>query len=490
MAGPESATPVEQITTAVRSGEWSARQVASDCLARIASAEDRLKAFLHVDEQDVREQADAIDARIQRGETDGALLGVPVAIKDNLCVRDLPTTCGSRILAGYRPPYDAEVVSRLRAAGALIIGKTNLDEFAMGASTESSAFQQTSNPHDLQRVPGGSSGGSAAAVAAGLVPVALGSDTGGSVRQPAAFCGVVGHRPTYGSVSRRGLVAFASSLDQVGPLTFHAADAARVLEVIRGADPGDSTCTVDLLGIADSPARVEKLRIGLPAQYWRDDVQAEIREALGGVRDLLEGAGAELVPIDLPLTDHAIATYYLLVTSEASSNLARFDGIRYGPREPGAELADVYRRTRARFGDEVKRRILLGTFALSAGYYDAYYKKALNARREIQAEFARAFERADLLLTPTTPTTAFLLGEKTQDPLELYLCDVFTAPSALAGIAAVSVPVGKDAAGLPIGAQLLAAPRRDHRALAVARWVQSRVHYSLDPVKLEARSGT
>ncbi len=448
--------------------------IAEDSLARIEDLDPGVHAFLHVDRDHVLAQARAIDSRVKSGDREGALLGVPVAIKDNLCIAGLPTTCASRILEGYRPTYDATVVERLRAAGALLIGKTNLDEYAMGASTENSAWFPTRNPHDLKRVAGGSSGGSAAAIASGMALCALGSDTGGSVRQPASFCGLTGLRPTYGLVSRYGLVAFASSLDQVGPLALNAEDTEILLSVIAGPDARDSTCRTRPLAEyrRDLPG-LRGVRIGAPPQYESDAIDRPVRQAMARLRAALEEAGAEFVRVDLPLTDYAIPTYYLVVTSEASSNLARFDGVRYGPRSEGADLADLYRRTRGRgFGDEVKRRIMLGTFALSSGYYDAYYKKALQVRQMIAREFDAAFSKVDFILGPTAPTPAFNIGEKSSDPLQLYLCDVFTAPSSLAGIPGLSVPVGFTESRLPIGAQILGPPGSDFRILRLARDVE------------------
>jgi len=477
------------LAAAVRARRVTARTAADHYLGRIAAHDGAVRAFLHVDPAVVRAQADALDARIARGDTAGALLGVPVAIKDNLCTTGQPTTCASKILADYRPPYDAHVVERIRAEGGVILGKTNLDEFAMGASTENSGVAASRNPHDLKRVPGGSSGGSAAAVAAGLAPLALGSDTGGSVRQPAALCGIVGHRPTYGALSRHGLIAFASSLDQVGPMALNLEDCTLLMAVIAGHDSRDSTSRPG--GFDAAAARrddaLSGLRIGVPAEYHSDALDPEVRAAVRQLEDLAVGAGARLVPLSMPLTPYAIPTYYLVVTSEASSNLARFDGIRYGPRDEQQELAASYATTRRRFGDEVKRRIMLGTYALSAGYYDAYYKKALQVRARIGEEFARAFARCDVLLGPTTPTPAFPLGEKSDDPVQMYLCDVFTAPAPLAGLPALSMPCGKSKAGLPIGAQLQGPTGADARLFAVARALERRLALDLSP--LEAPRG-
>jgi aspartyl-tRNA(Asn)/glutamyl-tRNA(Gln) amidotransferase subunit A len=368
-----------------------------------------------------------------------------------------------------------------------VLGKTNLDEFAMGASTENSGFGASRNPHDVKRVPGGSSGGSAAAVAAGLAPLALGSDTGGSVRQPAALCGIVGHRPTYGAVSRYGLIAFASSLDQVGPMALNVDDCALLMGVIAGPDERDSTSRGDASFAPLPDGALKGLRIGVAAEYRAEGVDPEVRAALERVEREAVAAGATLVPLDLPLTPYAIPTYYLVVTSEASSNLARFDGVRYGPREEPGDLHAMYGATRRRFGDEVKRRIMLGTYALSAGYYDAYYKKALQVRQKIGQEFAQAFAKCDVLLGPTTPTPAFPIGEKSGDPVQMYLCDVFTAPAPLAGLPALSFPCGRSKAALPIGAQLQGPALSDARLHAVARELERRLALDLSP--LEAPRG-
>ncbi|HTM58217.1 MAG TPA: Asp-tRNA(Asn)/Glu-tRNA(Gln) amidotransferase subunit GatA [Candidatus Udaeobacter sp.] len=388
----------------------------------------------------------------------GALAGVPVLVKDNLCTVDYPTTCGSRILAGYRSPYDATVISRLRAAGAVIVGKGNMDEFAMGSSTEYSCYGPTRNPFDLSRVPGGSSGGPAAAVAYGLCPVGLGSDTGGSVRQPAAFCGVFGLKPTYGRLSRYGLVAFGSSLDQVGIFARHAGDVALTYEVLAGGDPFDATARTSLPpDVSGWDRGVAGLTFGWPANLWKEGVDAEIVSGLEESAASLERAGARRVAFDFMPGEYAVATYYLVATAEASSNLARFDGVRYGFRHADApDVRSLYTRTRSEgFGPEVQRRILLGTYALSAGYYDAYYLTAQRARTRIRREYERAFERCDFILMPATPTLPFRLGEKTEDPLAMYLSDIFTIGANLAGIPGLTVPAGPGASGLPRGVQLL-----------------------------------
>jgi aspartyl-tRNA(Asn)/glutamyl-tRNA(Gln) amidotransferase subunit A len=403
--------------------------------------------------------ADAVDAAVARGDDPGPLAGVPVALKDNLCTRGIPTTCSSRILEGWRPPYDATAVTRLRAAGAVFVGKTNLDEFAMGSSTENSAFGPTRNPHDLSRVPGGSSGGSAAAVAAGFAALALGSDTGGSIRQPAALCGVVGVKPTYGVVSRYGLVAFASSLDQIGPFATTVRDAARCLEVIGGHDPLDSTSirahAPSLADVLDHG--VDGLRIGLVTELMGEGIAPDVVARVEQAARAFEKAGATVEAASVPAVTLGLSAYYLIAPAEASSNLARYDGVRYGLRVEAPSAAEMNEATRtAGFGAEVKRRIMLGTYALSAGYYDAYYGKAQRVRTLIIRDFARAYERFDLLLSPTSPTTAFALGAKVSDPLTMYLNDVCTIPSNLAGQPSMSVPFGVGDDGLPVGVQLLA----------------------------------
>jgi aspartyl-tRNA(Asn)/glutamyl-tRNA(Gln) amidotransferase subunit A len=446
-----------ELAAQVRAGDRSAREVLEEHLAAIEAREPEIHAFNLVTGDAARADADAVDAMVAAGRDPGALAGVPVALKDNLCTAGVPTTCSSRILAGWRPPYDATVVTRLRRAGAVIVGKTNLDEFAMGSSTENSAFGPTRNPQDPARVPGGSSGGSAAAVAAGFVPLALGSDTGGSIRQPAALCGVVGVKPTYGLVSRYGLVAFASSLDQVGPFALDVADAALALEVIGGFDPADSTSlphTVpDLAGSLD--AGVDGLRVGLVRELMAGvapDVAARVREAA----EALALAGAKVEEVSVPATVYGLSAYYLIAPAEASSNLARFDGVRFGLRVDAPTTGEMYDRTRtAGFGAEVQRRIMLGTYALSAGYYDAFYGKAQRVRTLIIRDFAAAYERFDVLLSPTSPSTAFRFGEKAE-PLQMYLNDVCTIPSNLAGHPAMSVPFGTGDDGMPVGVQVLA----------------------------------
>ncbi|MDP9387052.1 MAG: Asp-tRNA(Asn)/Glu-tRNA(Gln) amidotransferase subunit GatA [Actinomycetota bacterium] len=454
-----------EIAEAVRAGQRSARQVLEECLARVGVGEGDVHAFTTLLADEARAAADGVDQRLARGEEVGPLAGVPLALKDNLCTRGVATTCGSRILEGWRPPYDATVVERVAAAGAVVIGKTNLDEFAMGSSTENSAFGPTRNPHDLTRVPGGSSGGSAAAVAAGFAPLALGSDTGGSVRQPAAFCGVVGVKPTYGLVSRYGLVAFASSLDQIGPFGATVGDAALLLEVIAGHDPRDSTSVPEappsLLARLDEG--VEGLRVGVVRELT-DVVDPDVAARVRAAADALADAGAKVDDASVPSAAHALAAYYLIAPAEASSNLARYDGVRYGLRVPGADVAAMNAATRAAgFGAEVKRRIMLGTYALSAGYYDAYYGQAQRVRTLLIREFEAAYADFDVLVAPTTPSTAFAFGAKA-DPLSMYLSDVCTIPSNLAGHPAMTVPFGAGGDGLPVGLQVLA-PALDEPAM-------------------------
>jgi aspartyl-tRNA(Asn)/glutamyl-tRNA(Gln) amidotransferase subunit A len=445
-----------EIAAKIAAKEMSAREVTSAYLSR-AKASD-LNSYVLVDEEGALAQADAVD----RGERSGPLAGVPVGLKDLFVTKGVATTAASKILAGWIPPYDGTAVARLKAAGAVILGKLNQDEFAMGSSNESSAFGPVKNPWDRTRVPGGSSGGSAAAVAADLAAATLGTDTGGSIRQPASLCGVVGLRPTYGRVSRYGVIAFASSLDQVGPLALTVEDCALVLESIAGHDPHDATsidAPVPRYRDACGPEKARGLTIGIPDEYFVAGIDPEVEAAVRAAIDRLQSLGATLKRISLPHTKHALAAYYLVAPAEASSNLARYDGVRYGLRAPATSLAEMYRKTRGEgFGAEVKRRIMLGTFALRSGYYDAYYRKAQQVRALIKRDFDSAFEQVDVIATPVSPTAAFKLGEKTADPLSMYLADVFTIPCNLAGLPGMSVPCGFTAAGLPIGLQLLGRP--------------------------------
>jgi aspartyl-tRNA(Asn)/glutamyl-tRNA(Gln) amidotransferase subunit A len=441
----------------LRARQFSSLDLTRAFLARIHARDGRLHAFLTLNEDEALQQAQDADARLARGD-DTPVLGVPLALKDVLSTRGLRTTAGSRILEHYTPTWDATSVARLRQAGAVFLGKTNTDEYAMGSSTENSGYGVTHNPWDYSRVPGGSSGGSAAAVAADLCCAALGSDTGGSVRQPASLCGVVGLKNTYGRVSRYGLIAYGSSLDSVGVLAKDARDAALMLSVIAGADPCDSTSVnepVHDYAQALSGA-VRGLRIGVPREYFIAGMQPAVADAVRAAIEQLRRMGAHVVDISLPSTGVALPVYYMIATAEASANLARFDGVRYGLRVPGADLVDTYRQTRgAGFGAEVKRRIMLGTYALSAGYYDAYYIRAQKVRTLIKQEFERAFAEVDVIATPVAPTTAFKIGEKADDPIQMYLADIFTLPCNLAGVCGISVPCGFDAAGLPIGLQLM-----------------------------------
>ncbi|MEO8551621.1 MAG: Asp-tRNA(Asn)/Glu-tRNA(Gln) amidotransferase subunit GatA [Kofleriaceae bacterium] len=458
MSGPTEWMSVTETAEKVASGELTAARIVDNYLARITNVDREIGAYLAVDGDQARKAAAEIDRKRTAKEPLGPLAGVPVALKDTLVTKGLATTAGSKILEGWIPPYDAAVVERLRAAGAIVLGKVNCDEFAMGSSTERSAYKKTKNPWDTSRVPGGSSGGSSAAVAAGLCAASLGTDTGGSIRQPAAFCGCVGLKPTYGRVSRWGVVAFASSLDQVGPLTRTVRDAAVVLEAIAGLDPRDSTSLdVPVPKYTDAlTGDVKGLRVGLPHEYFDGTIDDEIRAAIERTKAALVERGAVMVDISLPNTSHALPAYYIVAPAEASSNLARYDGIRFGKAASGAKnLLDLYVRSRgAGFGPEVKRRIMLGTYALRSGYYDAYYKKAQQIRTLIKRDFDTAFQHVDVVLTPTTPTAAFRFGAKAT-PLDMYLADVFTLACNLAGLPGISVPCGLTVDGLPVGVQLM-----------------------------------
>ena len=468
-----------EIAEKVSSGEISARTVVEQHIEIINEIESDVNAFNLVTAEKALIDADEIDSKIASGETLGPLAGVPISIKDNLCTRGIETTCSSKILEGWKPPYDATVIEKLKEAGAVIIGKTNLDEFAMGSSTENSAFGPTRNPHNLECVPGGSSGGSAAAVAAGFSPLALGSDTGGSIRQPAALCGVVGVKPTYGRVSRYGLVAFASSLDQVGPFANTVSDAALTLEVISGHDPRDSTSIpekpLDISEVLNQG--VDGMRIGVIEELSgkglegiSPDVSSRVEEAI----KVFSNAGAIVESASVPASIYGLSAYYVIAPAEASSNLARYDGIRFGPRTEAATTAETMTATRTKgFGDEVKRRIMLGTYALSAGYYDAYYGKSQRVRTLIMNDFAKAYEKFDILISPTAPTTAFPLGDKTADPMQMYLQDVCTIPSNLAGHPAMSVPFGFGEDGMPVGIQILAPAMAEREMFQAAKVLES-----------------
>ncbi|MDQ2938654.1 MAG: Asp-tRNA(Asn)/Glu-tRNA(Gln) amidotransferase subunit GatA [Acidobacteriota bacterium] len=451
-----TANDIDGLTKRIQSGETTARAIVESSVNAAEKLNESLNAFLQIDRAGALKRADEI------GKTStGKLSGIPIAIKDNICVKGLQTSCGSRILGDYHPPYNATVIERLLAAGAVVVGKTNCDEFAMGSSNENSAFGPVKNPWDTLRVPGGSSGGSAAAVAAGIVPVALGSDTGGSVRQPASLCGVVGLKPTYGRNSRYGLVAFASSLDQVGVFGRNTSDVARVLQIIAGRDPHDAT-TADV-PVPDYPAEltdnVKGARIGFPKSLFGEGLDSEVRASVKAVVEVYRELGAEIVEVELPHAQYSIAVYYIIATAEASSNLARFDGVRYGFRaEDAPALRDMYRKTREEgFGPEVKRRIMLGTYVLSAGYYDAYYRKAQQVRALLKEDFRNAFESCEAIITPTSPTPAFLIGEKVDNPLAMYLNDIYTVTANLAGVPGLNVPCGLSSNRLPIGFQLLGA---------------------------------
>ena len=444
-------------------------------LERIKKYDAELKSYLRLTEELAIRMAEDADKKLARGAGD-ALTGIPLGIKDILCTQHIETTCASQILRGFIAPYDATVIRKMKESGFIHLGRLNMDEFAMGSSTENSSFQVTKNPWDLERIPGGSSGGSAAAVAAGLCVAALGTDTGGSIRQPAGLCGVVGMKPTYGRVSRYGLIAFASSLDQIGPLTRSVKDCATVLQVIAGHDAMDSTSIPQ--PVPDYPSYVGReikgMRVGIPDEYSIEGMDQDVKKAVEDAIKVFERNGATVTPISLPHTEYAVATYYVICTAEASSNLARYDGVKYGFRAPGKDIIDMYKKTRsAGFGKEVKRRIILGTYVLSSGYYDAYYRKAGQVRTLIKGDFDRAFEQCDLILTPVSPTTAFRIGEKVEDPLTMYLSDIFTIPVNLAGLPGLSVPCGFDSAGLPIGFQIIGRPLDEALMLQAAYVLES-----------------
>ena len=462
---------VHALQEKIRSREASAAEIVQSVFRRIDAVEKDIHAYLLLTREAALAEAERADAAIRKGDI-RPLTGIPIALKDLLCTRGITTTCASRILHNFVPPYDATVVEKLRDAGAVFTGKTNMDEFAMGSSTETSGFGITRNPWDLERIPGGSSGGSAAAVAADECSAAIGSDTGGSIRQPAALCGVVGMKPTYGRVSRYGLVAFASSLDQIGPFTKDVEDCAIIMNVIAGYDPRESTSVpAEVPDYRQSLARgIEGWTVGIPKEYFIEGIDPEVMTAIRKTIGVIEGLGAKCIEISLPHTEYCLAVYYIVAPAEASSNLARYDGVRYGFRAPdNRDLLDMYRKSRsAGFGAEVKRRIMLGTYVLSSGYYDAYYKKASQVRALIKQDFDEAFRQCDVILTPTTPTPAFRIGEKTDDPLQMYLSDIFTISTNLAGIPGISVPCGFTQAGLPIGVQFLAGHFEEAKLIQIA----------------------
>jgi len=480
---------VAEAARKLAAGETTSLEITEAVLRRAAQTEAELHCYLTIDQQGALASAEDSDRRRRKGAV-SALSGIPIALKDNMCTDGIETTCSSQILAGYRPPYDATVVRRLRAAGAVIVGKTNLDEFAMGSSTENSAYGPTHNPWDPGRVPGGSSGGSAAAVSAGSALAALGSDTGGSIRQPASLCGVVGFKPTYGRVSRYGLVAFASSLDQIGPITRTVEDAALIFSVIGGHDPQDATSyTGEMPELSALGSGVAGLRIGVVQEASGAGFEPDVETACRQMAERLTAAGASLEEISVPTFTVALSAYYLIAPAEASANLARFDGVRYGLREEGTHVEEMMARTRAAgFGPEVSRRILLGTYALSAGYYDAFYGQAQRVRTLLINELNAAFERVDVLILPTSPTTAFEMGAKTQDPLSMYLTDVCTIPANLAGTPAISVPIGLDRSGLPIGIQVMGRALGESVMLAVAAEIERLARFTARPPMLEAWS--
>lgn len=466
--------PLTELFDRLKSQDISSVELTTACLDAITQRDDQVHAFLQVDRESALRQADAVDQKRKAGQPVGLLAGIPVATKDLICVKGQTTSCASKILSNYVPPYDAHVISRLRAADAVLLGRTNMDEFAMGSSGENSAFGPTRNPWDTERIPGGSSSGSAAAVAARMVPLSLGSDTGGSIRQPANLCGVVGMKPTYGRVSRFGLVAYASSLDQIGPFATDVRGAAMLLQAIAGHDSRDSTSVKQSVPAYsesyDTP--LQGLRIGVPVEHFAEGLDAEIERTIRQALQVYQSLGAQLIDIHLPHTKYAIATYYLIATSEASSNLARYDGVHYGHRteKSDAGLVEMYEASRGEgFGDEVKRRILLGVFSLSAGYAEKFYTKALQVRRLVRQDYDAAFQQVDVIAGPATPTPAFRLGEKTTDPLSMYLSDIYTIGANLAGIPGISIPCGLTSTNLPIGLQLLAPPFEEQKLLQAAR---------------------
>ena len=479
-----------QVKSLIIKREISAEEAARAVLDRIDRYEGTIHAYTSVDREGALRRAREIDRRLAAGEQMGELCGVPFAVKDNMCTLEMPTTCSSKILRNFVAPYEATVVAAIRAADAVIVGKTNLDEFAMGSSTENSAFGVTRNPWSTDRIPGGSSGGSAAAIAAGLATMSIGSDTGGSIRQPAALCGVVGLKPTYGRVSRYGLVAFGSSLDQIGPITRDVYDTGMLMNVIARHDPHDSTSapepTPNYVGAL--PGDIKGVKLGLPKEYFGEGLSPEVAAAIRAAAATYAGLGAEILDVSLPHTEYAVATYYIIATAEASSNLARYDGVHYGHRTSRkSDLIELYSRSRAEgFGPEVKRRIMLGTHALSAGYYEAYYLKAGQVRALFRRDFDQAFAKVDAILCPTSPTPAFRIGEKVSDPLSMYLSDIYTISANLAGIPGISIPCGFSSAGLPIGLQLLAKPFDEERLLRIAYAFEQATDYHLKRPALKA----
>lgn len=481
MAAEVLGKSIAELAAGVRGRKWKSRELVESYLERITRLDGRLGSFLVVDSEGARRKADAVDAAVAAGKDPGPLAGVPIGIKDIFVTRGVETTAGSKILRGFIPPYESTVTSRLAAAGAIGLGKLNMDEFAMGSSNENSAYKPVRNPWDLDRVPGGSSGGSAASVAASLCAGSLGTDTGGSIRQPAALCGIAGMKPTYGRVSRYGVIAFASSLDHPGPFGRTVEDVAALLEVMAGHDPYDATSIPAPIGkyVQACAAGMNGLRVGVPEEYFAPGMDVEIEASVRAAIDELARAGAKLVPVSLPHTKYAVATYYLVCTAEASSNLARYDGVRYGHRtEEAATLEELYCKTRGEgFGAEPKRRIILGTYVLRSGYYEAYYGKALRVRRKIYDDFRAVFDKCDVLATPTSPTPAFKLGERQADPLQMYLADIYTVAPALAGVPALSQCCGFTTSNLPIGLQLIGAPLAEETVFRVAGEYQRRTDW-------------
>lgn len=471
---------ISQIRDGIKDGSFTAVEVITSLFERIKTIDPKVKSYLRLCEKEALDKAKIVDDKIAKGEPVGTLAGVPIAIKDNICIDGVTTTCASKMLEDFVPPYNATVIEKLLKEDAIIVGKTNMDEFAMGSSTENSAFQVTKNPWDLERVPGGSSGGSAACVAAGLAPISLGSDTGGSIRQPAAFCGVVGLKPTYGLVSRFGLIAFGSSLDQIGPFAKSVKDAALTLQVIQGDDKLDSTTNKDNIHTEYLPTLadgVKGMKVAVPKEFFKSALDDEIKDSLLNTIELLKSLGAEVTEISLPITEEGLSAYYIISSAEASSNLARFDGIRYGYRPKEFSSVDelmLKSRTEA-FGPEVKRRIMLGTYALSSGYYDAYYNRAQKLKKKIKEEFKKVFEEYDVILSPTSPTLPFKCGEKVSDPLQMYLADIYTININLAGIPAISLPVSKSKSGLPIGLQILGPHFGEEKIFKVAYAIEQEV---------------